>query len=98
MSRPTCSPGLTRFDIPLRPKDGSKHYVLWVDTEGIIVPSVGDSIGIDVNYGIAGEVMSVDIFPTCNPMVYVVCRSLFPDDAAEAEKIVEVAKSKGWRV
>jgi len=33
MSRPTCSPGLTRFDIPLRPKDGSKHYVLSVDTE-----------------------------------------------------------------
>jgi hypothetical protein len=91
-------PGVTRFTIQLMPKDGSKHYTLQCDIDEVLMPAKGDTLGLDVDYGLTTTVHSVAVYPTCDPMVYVRGYSLYPYTSGEAERIVALARDHGWRV
>lgn len=96
--KPVPPPGMVRYEFDIRPRDGSRHVHLSCDIDELVTPRVGDSIGLDGDYGVTTEVMCVSYYPTCDPMVYVRGRGVTVETAKDAEEIAKAAVDYGWRV
>jgi hypothetical protein len=86
----------TRFTIEIMPRDGSRHRTLYTEIAELLVPTEGDTLMIWDGY--TTSVHSVTLAPTMDPMVFVRGKSLFPEDAKEADDIVRKAiTAESWR-
>jgi hypothetical protein len=89
---------MIRFYLPVKPKDGGPHFTLYADSDLPAIPSVDDPVVIDTNYGVTFYVHNVTFAPTCDPIVYINCRSWFPETSRDAEELEKIAVRKyGWR-
>lgn len=94
----TPSPGLTKFEVAVQPKDGTRHYYLSCDVDQIVLPTP-QVHSIAITDGITTEVSHVYVCPTMDPVVRVRGRTLFPETAAEAKEIADLAaRQEGWKV
>lgn len=86
---------MIRYEVDIRPKDGSGWISLYVDCDVLVVPRRDDNV--ELVDSVSTSVIVVSFAPTQDPCVYVRCRGITVENAVQAKRLAEDARNKeGW--